>query len=135
VCQVDGLGVRPRLCRIAARYERPGLSLGYHYCLAQPSVQAVLTAPRSLAELEQNLDVLELPAMSKLERGQRQRFGDLAYWEPSALRSDTPRDQRRAAVGALGRLRVPKSGGRDFGLAPSSEPADRCQRGIDEHAR
>jgi len=51
----------------------------YRYCLAQPSVQVVLTAPRSLAELEQNLDVLESPPMSKWERDQWQRFGDLVY--------------------------------------------------------
>jgi aryl-alcohol dehydrogenase-like predicted oxidoreductase len=57
----------------------PTASDCYRYCLAQQSVQVVLTAPRSLAELEQNLDVLELPAMSKLERGQWQRFGDLVY--------------------------------------------------------
>jgi hypothetical protein len=42
-------------------------------------VHVVLTAPRSLAELEQNLDVLELPAMSKQQRGYWQRFGDLVY--------------------------------------------------------
>jgi hypothetical protein len=42
-------------------------------------VQVVLTAPRSLAELEQNLDVLELPRMNKQKRGQWQRFGDLVY--------------------------------------------------------
>jgi aryl-alcohol dehydrogenase-like predicted oxidoreductase len=51
----------------------------YRYCLTQPSVQVVLTAPRLLAELEQNLEVLELPPMSKPERGQWQRFGDLVY--------------------------------------------------------
>jgi len=39
----------------------------------------VLTAPRSLAELEQNSDVLELPPMSKQKRRQRQHFGDLVY--------------------------------------------------------
>jgi predicted aldo/keto reductase-like oxidoreductase len=57
----------------------PTASDCYRYCLAEPSVQVVLTAPRSLAELEQNLDVLELPPMSKPERGQWQRFGDLVY--------------------------------------------------------
>jgi aryl-alcohol dehydrogenase-like predicted oxidoreductase len=43
----------------------------YCYCLTQPSVHVVLTGPRSLAELEQNLDVLELPPMSKQERDPR----------------------------------------------------------------
>ena len=57
----------------------PTASDCYRFCLAQPSVQVVLTAPRSLAELEQNLVVLELPPMSKQERGQWQRFGDLVY--------------------------------------------------------
>jgi hypothetical protein len=49
------------------------------YCLSEPSLHVVLTAPRSLTELEQILDVLELPPMSKQKRGQWQRFGDLVY--------------------------------------------------------
>jgi aryl-alcohol dehydrogenase-like predicted oxidoreductase len=57
----------------------PTASDCYRYCLAQPAVQVVLTAPRSRAELEQNLDVLELPPMSKRQRDQWQRFGDLVY--------------------------------------------------------
>jgi aryl-alcohol dehydrogenase-like predicted oxidoreductase len=57
----------------------PTASDCYRYCLAQPAVQLVLTAPRSLAELEQNLDVLKLPPMSKHQRGQWERFGDLVY--------------------------------------------------------
>jgi hypothetical protein len=42
-------------------------------------VHVVLTAPGSLAELEQNLDVRESPPLSKQKRGQWQRFGDLVY--------------------------------------------------------
>jgi aryl-alcohol dehydrogenase-like predicted oxidoreductase len=57
----------------------PAASDCYRYCLAQPSVRVVLTAPRSLAELEQNLDVLELPRMNKRRRNHWQRFGDLVY--------------------------------------------------------
>jgi aryl-alcohol dehydrogenase-like predicted oxidoreductase len=57
----------------------PTASDCYRYCLAQPSVHVVLTAPCSLAELEQNLDVLELPPMSKQERSRWQRFGDLVH--------------------------------------------------------
>jgi aryl-alcohol dehydrogenase-like predicted oxidoreductase len=57
----------------------PTASDCYRYCLTQPAVQVVLTAPRSLAELEQNLDVLKLPLMNKQERDQWQRFGDLVY--------------------------------------------------------
>jgi aryl-alcohol dehydrogenase-like predicted oxidoreductase len=51
----------------------------YRYCLAQPSVHVVLTAPRSLDDLEQNLDALKLPPMTEQERRQWQRFGDLVY--------------------------------------------------------
>ena len=51
----------------------------YRNCLSEPAVHVVLTAPRSLAELEQNLDVLELPPMSKQERDQWERFGNLVY--------------------------------------------------------
>jgi len=57
----------------------PTASVCYRYALSQPAVQVVLTAPRSLAEMEQNLDVLELPPMSTQQRGQWQRFGDLVY--------------------------------------------------------
>jgi len=57
----------------------PTASDCYRYCLAQPSVKVVLTVPRSLAELERNLDVLESPRMSKQECSQWQRFGDLVY--------------------------------------------------------
>jgi aryl-alcohol dehydrogenase-like predicted oxidoreductase len=57
----------------------PAASDCYRYCLTQPAVHVVLTAPRSLAELEQNLDVLELPTMSQQERGKWERFGDLVY--------------------------------------------------------
>jgi aryl-alcohol dehydrogenase-like predicted oxidoreductase len=57
----------------------PSASDCYRYCLAERSVQVVLTAPRSLAELEQNLNVLDSPPMSKQELGQWQRFGDLVH--------------------------------------------------------
>jgi aryl-alcohol dehydrogenase-like predicted oxidoreductase len=51
----------------------------YRFCLAQSSVQVVLTAPRSRAELKQSLAVLKLPPMSNHERRNWQRFGDLVY--------------------------------------------------------
>ena len=59
--------------------QQPTASDCYRYCLTEPSVQLVLTAPRSLAELEQNLKVLESPTMSKQKRRRWQRFGDLIY--------------------------------------------------------
>jgi aryl-alcohol dehydrogenase-like predicted oxidoreductase len=57
----------------------PTASDCYRYCLTQPPVHLVLTAPTTLAELEQNLGVLELPPMNKKKRDQWQRFGDLVY--------------------------------------------------------
>jgi len=42
-------------------------------------VHVVLTAPRSLAELKQNQDVLVLPPISNQERAQWERFGDRVY--------------------------------------------------------
>ncbi len=48
-------------------------------CGSSKVPQVVLTAPRLLVELEQNLTVLELPPMSKQKRGPRQHFGDLIY--------------------------------------------------------
>jgi len=57
----------------------PTASDCYRFCLAQPPVHVVLTAPRSLAELKQSLKVLESPPMNKQECAQWQRFGDLVY--------------------------------------------------------
>jgi aryl-alcohol dehydrogenase-like predicted oxidoreductase len=57
----------------------PTASDCYRFCLAHPAVHVVLTAPHSLGELEQNLDVLDLPPMSKQERVKWHRFGDLVY--------------------------------------------------------
>jgi hypothetical protein len=42
-------------------------------------VQIVLTAPRSLAELEENLQILNLPPMSDPECAAWERYGDLFY--------------------------------------------------------
>jgi hypothetical protein len=54
----------------------PTASDCYRYCLAQPSVHVVLTAPRSLAGLEQNSDVLELIAAA------RERISLWGAWMP-----------------------------------------------------
>jgi aryl-alcohol dehydrogenase-like predicted oxidoreductase len=51
----------------------------YRYCLAQPAVQVVLTAPKSVAELAENLRVMKLPPMTEKDRGQWERFGDIIY--------------------------------------------------------
>jgi hypothetical protein len=39
----------------------------------------VLTAPKSVAELEQNLEVLESPKMPVQERSHWEQYGDVIY--------------------------------------------------------
>ncbi len=51
----------------------------YRYCLAQPAVHVVLTSPRSVPELQENLKVLYSPAMSAAECAKWERFGDLIH--------------------------------------------------------
>jgi aryl-alcohol dehydrogenase-like predicted oxidoreductase len=51
----------------------------YRYCLAQPAVRIVLTAPHSIDELKQNLAVLQSPAMEDQERARWERYGDVVY--------------------------------------------------------
>jgi len=51
----------------------------YRFCLAQPAVQLVLTASKSVAELNANVQALKLPAMDADERRHWERFGDLIY--------------------------------------------------------
>jgi aryl-alcohol dehydrogenase-like predicted oxidoreductase len=42
----------------------------YRSCLAQPAVRLVLTAPKTVAELDENLDVLTLPPMADQAQGE-----------------------------------------------------------------
>lgn len=51
----------------------------YQYCLSQPAVQVVLTAPKSIQELDQNVRVLKLPPMKRECRKKWERFGDIVY--------------------------------------------------------
>jgi aryl-alcohol dehydrogenase-like predicted oxidoreductase len=51
----------------------------YRYCLSFPAVHVVLSAPRTLRELDENLEVLTLPKMGARERSRWERFGDLIY--------------------------------------------------------
>jgi aryl-alcohol dehydrogenase-like predicted oxidoreductase len=51
----------------------------YRFCLAQPAVRLVLTAPKNGSELEQNLAVLQSPRMSQKELSHWERFGDVVY--------------------------------------------------------
>jgi predicted aldo/keto reductase-like oxidoreductase len=51
----------------------------YRYCLAQPAVHAVLTAPKSVDELNGNLSVPNSPPMDPITCQHWERFGDLVY--------------------------------------------------------
>jgi len=51
----------------------------YRYCLAEPAIHVVLTAPKSIQELEQNVRVLKLPPMSDECRSSWEGLGDLVY--------------------------------------------------------
>lgn len=51
----------------------------YRFCLAQPAVQTVLMAPVSIAELEQDLQLLTAAPMNADEIQHWQRYGDLIY--------------------------------------------------------
>jgi aryl-alcohol dehydrogenase-like predicted oxidoreductase len=51
----------------------------YRYCLAQPAVRLVLTAPKTLQELEENATLLKLPPMSDDECRHWEQFGDIIY--------------------------------------------------------
>lgn len=51
----------------------------YRFCLADPAVQIVLSAPTSVPELRQNLAVLASPAPSPDDLARLSRFGDLVH--------------------------------------------------------
>ena len=53
----------------------------YRFCLAQPAVQLVLTAPKSVDELAENLAVLELPPMNARDCKRWEQYGDLIYFQ------------------------------------------------------
>jgi aryl-alcohol dehydrogenase-like predicted oxidoreductase len=53
----------------------------YRYCLAQGAVHIVLSAPRSLVELDANLQVLRLPRMTDGQCAKWERYGDLVLGE------------------------------------------------------
>ena len=51
----------------------------YRFCLAQPAVRLVLTAPKSVAELDENLAVMRLPPMSDQDCNHWERYGEFVY--------------------------------------------------------
>jgi aryl-alcohol dehydrogenase-like predicted oxidoreductase len=59
--------------------EPPSAADCYRFCLAQPAVRVVLTAPKSVAELDKNLAVLSLPPMNEQNCLRWEQFGDLVY--------------------------------------------------------
>jgi aryl-alcohol dehydrogenase-like predicted oxidoreductase len=59
--------------------EPPSAADCYRFCLTQPAVRIVLTAPKSVAELDENLTVLNLPPMNNEDCRQWEKFGELVY--------------------------------------------------------
>jgi aryl-alcohol dehydrogenase-like predicted oxidoreductase len=53
----------------------------YRFCLAQEAVHVVLSAPRSLPELDANLQVLRLPRLTDGQCAKWEQYGDLVRGE------------------------------------------------------
>jgi aryl-alcohol dehydrogenase-like predicted oxidoreductase len=51
----------------------------YRFCLAQPAVEIVLTAPKSVDELTANLEVVTSTAMDGKSRQRWEKYGDFVY--------------------------------------------------------
>jgi hypothetical protein len=59
--------------------EPPSAADCYRFCLAQKAVHVVLSAPRTLKELDSNLHVLQMRPMGRHECAKWERYGDLIY--------------------------------------------------------
>jgi aryl-alcohol dehydrogenase-like predicted oxidoreductase len=59
--------------------EPPTAADCYRYCLSHPAVRMVLTAPKTLQELRDNIKVLDARPMSRAERAHWERHGDIVY--------------------------------------------------------
>jgi aryl-alcohol dehydrogenase-like predicted oxidoreductase len=59
--------------------EPPTAADCYRYCLAEPAVHVVLTAPKSIEELDQNVSVLKLPQMDRESCRDWEHFGQIVY--------------------------------------------------------
>jgi aryl-alcohol dehydrogenase-like predicted oxidoreductase len=59
--------------------EPPSAADCYQYCLAHPAVHVALTAPKSIAELEENVRVFKMPTMTHECRENWERFGNIVY--------------------------------------------------------
>jgi aryl-alcohol dehydrogenase-like predicted oxidoreductase len=51
----------------------------YRFCLAQRAVKIVLTAPKTLGELKENLAALDAHVMNAKERAKWEKYGDFIY--------------------------------------------------------
>lgn len=59
------------------RASPPSAADCYRYCLAQPAVRVVLTAPRDVGELEQNITVLHDSPMDSEQQRASEAYGEL----------------------------------------------------------
>lgn len=59
--------------------EPPTAADCYQYCLSHPAVQVVLTAPKSVEELDENMRVLRSPQMDPESCRHWEQFGDIVY--------------------------------------------------------
>jgi aryl-alcohol dehydrogenase-like predicted oxidoreductase len=64
----------------------PGVSDCYRYTLMQPGVRVCLSAPASLAQLDENLQALRDPVLPEERRDYLQAFGDKLYEEEKMFR-------------------------------------------------
>lgn len=69
------------LLKVPAGWQRqpPAAVDCYRYCLGHAAVKLVLTAPQSVSELQQNLEVLTSKPMGARDRAQWEAYGDLVY--------------------------------------------------------
>lgn len=68
----------------SSRVAPPTAADCYRFCLAQPPVQIVLTAPRTVEEFRENVPVLTAPPMDPTCQAQWERYGDLIYQQGGA---------------------------------------------------
>jgi aryl-alcohol dehydrogenase-like predicted oxidoreductase len=60
----------------------------YRYCLARSAIHLVLTAPKSVAELDENLQVFKLPPMNEKTCEYWEQFGRIVYNHGGCLAHD-----------------------------------------------
>lgn len=65
--------------RAAWNGDPPSAADCYRFCLTQPAVHVVLTAPKTLQELNENLATLKSPPMTDQARRRWEQFGDTIY--------------------------------------------------------